>query len=397
MAPVLRHALPMVLAASAIAAGGAYAAVPAGNLVTNPGAEDAAGAPDGSVVPVPGWTTANGFTAVQYGAAGFPPAPPGAGSNFFAGGPQSSTSSASQLIDLSAARSTIDASLVDARLSALLAYTTGSPTVVVAFLDGTGKRLSRETLYSFDPAGFTAQGVRIAVPPGSRAARVTLRADGAPGNYNDALFDNVSLALIERRTPRPRRNRTVVVKPQKGLVVLERRGNRRPIVQPTVVPVGSMIDASRGSATIVSAADRFGLETERGRFSAGVFAVDQPVGADVRVSLGSRGSRVCSRPRHLVSRAPSSFTVLAGRSAIRARPRRVFRREVDGRAAWLTEDRCSETVIKRRAGDVEVTVLSSRSSRPRRVRRLWGSGRGRFRTRGRRSTATVRGRVTVRR
>jgi hypothetical protein len=393
---VLGRALSIALAAAATAAAGAYAAVPAGNLVVNPGAEDAAGSPDGSVVPVPGWTTANGFTAVQYGAPGFPPAPPGGGNNFFAGGPQSDTSSASQVIDLSASRRPIDASLVDARLSALLANPSGSPTVVVEFLDASGKRLSRETLDVFAANGFEPRSERIAVPPGSRAARVKLKADGAPRSYNGALFDNVSLRLLERRMPRPRRNRSVVVKPTKGRVVLERRGNRKTITEPTVVPVGSMIDASRGGATVISASDRFGLETDRGGFSAGSFAVDQPAGSDVRVSLGGRGPRVCSRPRRLTSRAPSTFTVLAGRSAIRARPRTRFGRELPGRASWITMDRCSETMIKRRAGELEVRMLRSRRATPRRVRSLWGTSRGRFSLRGHRSAATVRGRVALR-
>ena len=68
------------------------------NKITTPGgqavnwsAEDGPGSTDGGIVAsIPGWSRTSNFTVVQYGSPGFPTvaqAPPGAGTNFFAGGP----------------------------------------------------------------------------------------------------------------------------------------------------------------------------------------------------------------------------------------------------------------------------------------------------------------------
>ena len=88
-------------------------AEPAVNLIVNGNAEAGAGSSDGSIVPVPGWTTKGNFTVVQYGASGgFPDAssagPGDRGLNFFAGGPGSTSSSATQTIDLSSYETAID-------------------------------------------------------------------------------------------------------------------------------------------------------------------------------------------------------------------------------------------------------------------------------------------------
>src|SRR3954453_22738962 len=102
----------------------AGAAVPPGNLLTNPGAEAGPGAPDGAtILAPPGWVVAGEFTAVQYGAPNFLTAQDGAalngGANFFAGGNQPQ-SEGSQTVDVSAAAAEIDAGSVSATLSGLL-------------------------------------------------------------------------------------------------------------------------------------------------------------------------------------------------------------------------------------------------------------------------------------
>ena len=114
------------LAIAVVIAAPAGAAVPSGNLLVNPGAEAGPGAPDDSqAVAPPGWNVESTFTAVQYGASGgFPTAADGAalggGANFFAGGPGGATSAATQVVDVSAAASEIDAGKVGATLGAAL-------------------------------------------------------------------------------------------------------------------------------------------------------------------------------------------------------------------------------------------------------------------------------------
>jgi hypothetical protein len=150
--------------------------------------------------------------------------------------------------------------------------------------------------------------------------------------------------------------------------------------------MGTVVDTSAGTATISSAVDRYGLETARGSFSEGVFGVSQ-TGSDTAISLGGNGSRVCTRPRRLVSRAPTQFQVLAGASASRAS---------DGpfKAVWVAEDRCTMAAIKKHSGNVDVVALGRRTAGARRALRLFGHGS--FRTVGHNSAATVRGRIVAR-
>jgi hypothetical protein len=106
-----------------------------------------------------------------------------------------------------------------------------------------------------------------------------------------------------------------------------------PLTGASEIPVGSVLDTTRGEVRMTAATDRSG-GTQTGNFYAGVFQMRQ------------------RRGQALVD------LVLKGRSV----------RSLCGRG--------------RKAG-------AARHGR--RVRRLWGNGRGRFRTRGRYSAATVRG------
>src|SRR6476661_1897848 len=107
-------ALAVALAAAAPAATGP-------DLLRNGDAEDGPGATDSTTVePVPGWTTTGKFNVVQYGTPGFPDSPSGGASNFFAGGPGSAESTATQVVDVSGQAAAIDDNTVTATLSALL-------------------------------------------------------------------------------------------------------------------------------------------------------------------------------------------------------------------------------------------------------------------------------------
>jgi hypothetical protein len=115
-----------------------------------------------------------------------------------------------------------------------------------------------------------------------------------------------------------------------------------PLTAGATIPVGSTIDATHGSVTLSSVRDASG-EVQTGTFSGGAFKVRQSSG-----------------------RNPVTELVLTGGDFSRCR-----RSRAAGNAAYAARGRHSA-----------------------RVRRLWGRDRGgRFRTRGRRSQATVRGTV----
>jgi Bacterial Ig domain/Divergent InlB B-repeat domain/RTX calcium-binding nonapeptide repeat (4 copies) len=135
--------------------------------------------------------------------------------------------------------------------------------------------------------------------------------------------------------PAPTPGQDVNATPIAGNVLVKVAGTPQfvPLTVPSLVPVGSQFDATKGRVELTAA--RAGGLTDTSQFYDGTFQVSQPTPtafAELRLVLGDFS--VCSLP---------SFT--------------------------------------------------SADKNKRRVRRLWGSGKGKFRTRGRYSSATVRGTV----
>jgi uncharacterized repeat protein (TIGR02543 family) len=135
--------------------------------------------------------------------------------------------------------------------------------------------------------------------------------------------------------PPPTPGQNVNATPIAGNVLVKPAGTAQfvPLSQPSRVPVGSQFDATKGRVELTAA--RAGGIIDTSQFYDGTFQVSQPTPtalAELRLVLGDFS--VCSLP---------SFT----------------------------------------AAD----------KNKRRVRRVWGSGKGKFRTRGRYSSATVRGTV----
>jgi hypothetical protein len=191
------------------------------NLITNPGAEAGPGARSDSVVPVPGWTTTDSFTAVQYSWAGgdlsaTAPGPPDRGKNYFFGGPSSETSTGTQVIALPASFSATNATYV---LSGWLGGWDGqddNATLFVTWQDAQGNALgAAHRAVTGLPTGFStstqigpvteAQRGRTTellyrrvsgpVPVGTAMVKIVLVMQGPDGQDNDGLADNLSLVL----------------------------------------------------------------------------------------------------------------------------------------------------------------------------------------------------------
>ena len=172
----------------------AFADIPSGNLVQNPGAEAGAGATDSdTVAPLPGWTVEASFTAVQYGAPAFPTVEDGTRlggeRNFFAGGPSSAVSSASQVIDVSRAAPEIDGGRVTANLSALIGGYSAqddAATVSATPLDAGGAVTTigpvtpaeRESVSNLLPRTRTATPARVRATASSRPRPRSVRRHG---------------------------------------------------------------------------------------------------------------------------------------------------------------------------------------------------------------------------
>jgi Ca2+-binding RTX toxin-like protein len=140
--------------------------------------------------------------------------------------------------------------------------------------------------------------------------------------------------------PPPQLGRSVTVAPARGVVTVRQPGGRTVVLRAgDDIPMGSVVDTRRGAVTLTSAADANG-KTQIAQFSHGVFQIRQTKGSRPVTELVLKGALACGKQS---ARSRGKLTAARGKRAKR--------------------------------------------------RRLWGSGHGRFRTRGRRSSATVRGTI----
>lgn len=394
MGPACRRlSLVAVLAAGWLGAFGsaAPAAVPSGNLIVNGNAETGTGSSDSSTtapVPIPGWATTPNITEHTYDPAGsgaFPDvnasAAIGGGNQFFAGGPDNTTDNtvetATQNVDVSAAATEIDAGTVTATLSADLGgfSTQGDNAAVTAtFLSSAGGQLGTLTIGPVTAAdrNNTTQLLRRSasgtVPPGTRTVRVVLTATKTDGSYNDAYADNLSLTLGgSSGSPAPVIGKSLNATPVKGKVLV-RLPNGHGFVAlggAQQLPVGTQIDARRGTIKLVAASATAG-KTQTGTFSGAVFKLGQ-------ASKGrDKGLTTLSLLEGAIRGGPSYASCRARGAQIAAVNRRTLqllhatakgRFKTRGRYAaatvrgtiWDTADRCDGTLVRVRRGVVTVT------------------------------------------
>lgn len=185
------------------------------NIIVNGNAEAGAGG-DGFMVirPIPGWMPTDNFTVVRYDSlSGFPlstdPGPPDRGSNFFAGGPASAASNATQLIDVSMGAATIDSGGVTFDLSGYLGGFGNHPDQAV--LTATFKDAGNMTLgiasigpvTNVDRGNMTELLLRSTsgnVPASTRSIDLLLQMTRFSGNYDDGYADSLSLVLTAPAT-----------------------------------------------------------------------------------------------------------------------------------------------------------------------------------------------------
>jgi hypothetical protein len=217
MAPVSRlgtavlAVITVLAAAPPVGASGLGLDLFGSNLIVNGDAESGAASVDGyAPVTIPGWTTSGSTVVVAYGTAGgFPsptdPGPDDRGTSFFAGGPDSPTSTASQVINVAPVAALIDGGAVDYTLAGYLGGWTDQDDAAVlriTFKQGAlvlgSAEIGPVTAADRDNAtGLLARDATGLVPAGTRQIVVTLvmTIDPTIGTYNDGYADNLSLGL----------------------------------------------------------------------------------------------------------------------------------------------------------------------------------------------------------
>jgi hypothetical protein len=194
-----------------LVSGAASATVPAGNLVVNGGAEVGPSSEVGDRHPIVGWSTtagAAGFMSVDYRAAGDPNPlrmdvedPNTAGCRAFFGGGEgvNTATSASQLVDVSAAASEIDGGSVTFKAAGAIGQVPGGEDtlgVSFEFLNGSGSTIGFLSVTSSSSATtlnpFSAS--LLVLTAGTRQVRVKLTATAA-GPANTAYADSIAFTL----------------------------------------------------------------------------------------------------------------------------------------------------------------------------------------------------------
>ncbi len=226
--------------------GAGPSAIPGGNLVQNPGAEDSLGSKVPIVVKPVGWTTTGNLSAWEYAPreADWPTqafaATIGGGKNFFAGGPgdntqKPTTHTATQTIDVASAATEIDASQVGASLTAFIGgYTVAKDTATVTarFLNAAGAQIGsvRVGPVSFEERKrLTVLLKRTALanlPPKTQSIAVVITVVGDGNGQHHAFIDNISLTLGKAFVPKPtlvvgcaKKKISATVKPDKSFAV----------------------------------------------------------------------------------------------------------------------------------------------------------------------------------
>jgi virginiamycin B lyase len=195
--------------------------------------------------------------------------------------------------------------------------------------------------------------------PSQRPTALTAGADGALW-FADARHATLGRIDVADATAlaAPELGETVVTKVKRGKVKVKARGSERfvELTGAASLPVGSVVDASRGRVAVQSV-DAAGTP-QTGTFYGGRFQIRQPRAADGLVKIALRGRLDCARP---------------GRLAVISRKRRRKRRKVWGSDSgglfatlgldsittvrgtkWLTEDRCRGTLTRVVRGSVMV-------------------------------------------
>jgi hypothetical protein len=163
--------------------------------------------------------------------------------------------------------------------------------------------------------------------------------------------------------PPPQLGRSVSVEPGAGTVTVRPPGgSAATLTAGDDIPLGSVVDTTKGTVVLTSAADAAG-NTQTAQFHGGVFKVTQTKGRAPVTELALKGTLSCSADRVVASgsRARSRRLWGSGHGHFRTRGRRSSA-TVRG-TIWLTEDRCDGTLTRVKRGVVAVQDFGSRKTK----------------------------------
>ncbi len=168
----------------------------------------------------------------------------------------------------------------------------------------------------------------------------------------------------EEQLPPPEAGKTVNAEPTSGTVTIKLKGTNKfvELKEGEQVPVGSVLDTTKGRVTLVAASDKSG-GTATADFYAGIFKVGQTKGSKPTTTLELVEKLSCPK---------------AGNASVAARRKKKRRLWGDGSGSfrtegsyssatvrgtkWLVEDQCKSTLTKVARGKVAVRDLVKRKT-----------------------------------
>ena len=198
----------------------------------------------------------------------------------------------------------------------------------------------------------------------------------ANGNGTQDAHEASRQATIAWQRPPLRRGETLQAAVVEGVVRFAERAPRasggartaqlgpfRPLTGTELLPIGTVFDTRKGTVRIRTARDRLGTRTQKGNFKGSRFQVRQSTESPLTV-LRMRGGNFsrCSRDfsRGAAHTAARRIRRLRGSSRGRFRTRgRRSSATVRG-TRWVTEDRCRGTLTVVRSGSVRVRDFAKR-------------------------------------
>jgi hypothetical protein len=234
---------------------------------------------------------------------------------------------------------------------------TDRATVTATFISATAAALgtiSLQPVTAADRGSVTNLIPRSAsgpVPAGTRGIAVRIDAVRDAGAYNDGYIDNVSLTL---GSAVPVYNETVVVKVVSGKVGVRLPGAKQEVdlQGEQGVPVGSTVDTLRGVVQL-SSAPQPGAAAQTAKFYEGEFKVGQSAGVTELTLAQPLASCRSGRARTAAARKPKKRHLWGdGKGAFRTKGK--YSSATVRGTKWLVEDSCSGTLTRVVRGAVTV-------------------------------------------
>ena len=127
------------------------------------------------------------------------------------------------------------------------------------------------------------------------------------------------------------------------------------------IPLGSTVDATKGKVELTSASNAAGA-TQTAQFFQGAFVITQTRGAKPVTQLALVGKLSCPKGKQASTSAKKKVRRLWGDGKGRFRTKGKHGAATVRGTKWLTEDRCGSTLVRVRRGTVSVRDFAKKKT-----------------------------------